>query len=346
MKEKIFIFCFTLILFFCLLNITFAKSITCVYGSSVSVSVGIDQNGNLITIKNDSNPVKYIFNSISSGAFINDNGNYYCPDKIVYTLSYNSETRRNDYVFSFISTTNYPTTLSLVNSKIDNSGSGNNNKEISKTCAYGSTGKYIINYYTDGTIGAADSSYHIYNDIPTTGGCLSSVYLCQGSIIYKDIQWNNNNCTKLSQFTGDYVQTDPKPNKPSNNTGSGGTAGEQRLDYNSWCSSGTEGNAGIRKAARIIGYVIAIAKWVVPMILIIFGIVDFTKASISSDDKALSKAASSLLKRVVAGLIVIFIPTIAIAILNFIQVSKGIADETNTNFGACTKCIFDPKNCN
>ena len=116
--------------------------------------------------------------------------------------------------------------------------------------------------------------------------------------------------------------------------------------YICWCSSGTEGNAGIRKAARIIGYVIAIAKWVVPMILIIFGIVDFTKASISSDDKALSKAASSLLKRVVAGLIVIFIPTIAIAILNFIEVSKGITDESNPNFAACTKCIFNPKSCN
>ncbi len=145
-----------------------------------------------------------------------------------------------------------------------------------------------------------------------------------------------------NQNTGETVST---PSQVGG-TGSGGIAGEQRLDYNSWCSSGTEGNIGIRKAARIIGYVIAIAKWIVPMILIIFGIVDFTKASISSDDKALSKATSSLLKRLVAGIIVVFIPTIAIAILNFIEVSKGITDESNPNFAACTKCIFNPKSCN
>ena len=117
------------------------------------------------------------------------------------------------------------------------------------------------------------------------------------------------------------------------------TISQSRLNYDDWCSNTTEGNAGIRSAVRIVGYVIKIAKWVVPMLIIIFGIVDFTKASIASDDKALSKATNFLIKRVIAGIIVFFIPTIIISILNFIGLNES------DNFPSCTNCIFYPENC-
>ncbi len=111
-----------------------------------------------------------------------------------------------------------------------------------------------------------------------------------------------------------------------------------RLDYSSICSS----NKGVKSAAKIVGYVLSIGKWVVAFIIIIFGVVDFSQAVISSDEKAINKAASKLLKRFIAGVIAIVIPTLPIVLLNIIQVSQGI--EKSSNFAACTKCIFDPFN--
>lgn len=115
-----------------------------------------------------------------------------------------------------------------------------------------------------------------------------------------------------------------------------------RLDYSSLCS-----NPGFKQAAKILGFVIMIIRWIVPLIIIVLGMVDFGKAAISNDEKALNKATASLIRRFVAGIVIFFIPTIIMAALNVVQVSKGIEKDTDTNFGACTKCLFDPVNsCN
>ena len=116
---------------------------------------------------------------------------------------------------------------------------------------------------------------------------------------------------------------------------------ENKLNYNSLCANGD-----FRKVARILGIVLSIVKVVVPLIIIVLGIVDLTKAVTSGDDKALSKATSSLIKRVIAGFIVYIIPIAIMGILNAIEITKGIEKENNSDFGACTKCIFSPyKDC-
>lgn len=112
-----------------------------------------------------------------------------------------------------------------------------------------------------------------------------------------------------------------------------------RLDYSSLCS-----NEGFKQAAKIIGYVIMIVKWIVPLLIMVLGMIDFGKAVVSNDEKAVNKATSSLIRRIVAGLVIFFIPTIVMAALNLVKVSKGIEKNTDTNFGACTKCLFDPVN--
>ena len=115
-----------------------------------------------------------------------------------------------------------------------------------------------------------------------------------------------------------------------------------RLDYSSLCS-----NDGFREAAKIVGFVIMIVRWIVPLIIIVLGMVDYGKAAISNDEKALNKATGALIRRFIAGVVIFFIPTIVMTALNVVQVSKGIEKDTDTNFGACTKCLFDPVNsCN
>ena len=112
---------------------------------------------------------------------------------------------------------------------------------------------------------------------------------------------------------------------------------DTRLEYNSLCS-----NDGIRQSVKIIGYVLEICKWVVPFIIIILGMIDFFKATMANDEKAVSKATSSLIKRFIAGIVVIFVPTIIMAILNAIKVTNGLE---NTEFGECTTCLFKPSEC-
>jgi len=112
-----------------------------------------------------------------------------------------------------------------------------------------------------------------------------------------------------------------------------------RLKYDSLCAEG-----GVRQAAKILGYVITLCKWIVPLLITVLGMVDFGKAAIANDEKALSKAGQTLAMRIIAGLIIFFIPTIVMAILNLLAITNGIENEQHDNFGACTKCLFDPMN--
>ena len=98
----------------------------------------------------------------------------------------------------------------------------------------------------------------------------------------------------------------------------------------------------VKQAFKIAGYVVQLARWIVPLILIVLGMVDFGKAAISSDDKAISKATAALVRRFIAGVVVFFIPTIVLAILNVIDITNGIEEKSDTTFGQCTKCLFDP----
>ena len=61
---------------------------------------------------------------------------------------------------------------------------------------------------------------------------------------------------------------------------------------------------------QVVGYISFILKIVIPLIIIILGIVNLAKAVTSNDDKAVSKAAGTLIKKIVIGVVIFFIPTI------------------------------------
>ena len=124
------------------------------------------------------------------------------------------------------------------------------------------------------------------------------------------------------------------------------------VDYSSICSLETEGNKGIRQTFKMVGYFIQVIKWIAPLTIIVLGMIDFGKAAISNDDKAINKATTSLIRRVLSGIVIFFIPTIVMAVLNVLEVYNGLDDnfidplkkEVESQFGACTKCLFDPFN--
>ena len=96
----------------------------------------------------------------------------------------------------------------------------------------------------------------------------------------------------------------------------------------------------VRKTFQIVGYILYVAKLVVPLLLIILGTVDFAKATISSDDKAPKEAVVSLIKRILIAIIIFLIPTI----LNFLLSLVNGASEafSDSEFTDCTDCLFDP----
>lgn len=99
-------------------------------------------------------------------------------------------------------------------------------------------------------------------------------------------------------------------------------------------------------AFRVIGNVLVVIKIAVPIIIIILGMIDFTRAIMSNDEKAIQVSSKALLRRVIAGVIVFFVPSIVFAILNQLGSSEYSYEElTNGVYGNCTKCLFNPSVC-
>lgn len=93
---------------------------------------------------------------------------------------------------------------------------------------------------------------------------------------------------------------------------------------------------GVKKALKFIGILLVVAKILVPIILIVFGVMDYSKAMIASDADAIPKATKSLIFRVVAGVIIFVLPTIVNFIFSTVVKNKA-------NFNQCRACIFERK---
>lgn len=89
------------------------------------------------------------------------------------------------------------------------------------------------------------------------------------------------------------------------------------------------------KLMKFLNTVLTIFKIVIPVLLIIFGMVDLGKAVVSSDEKAIKSSTSSLIKKLVAALVIFFLPTIVSAIVNL---ATG-DDETKYGSTACITCV-------
>jgi len=111
-----------------------------------------------------------------------------------------------------------------------------------------------------------------------------------------------------------------------------------RLNYDNMCF-----NAGILRAFWILGSVINIIKWIAPFVIIILGMVDFGKAMIENDESALKKSTEILFRRIIAGVLIFFVPTF-VGVATKTLLSYNVFDENN-EFFSCTACLFDSGNC-
>lgn len=90
---------------------------------------------------------------------------------------------------------------------------------------------------------------------------------------------------------------------------------------------------------HLLGLVLLILKIVIPIILIVLGMIDLGKAVISSEEKQISKSVTTLAKRLVAAIVIFFIPTIISVIWTAVI---SFSSEEQKNYDVCKKCITSP----
>lgn len=98
----------------------------------------------------------------------------------------------------------------------------------------------------------------------------------------------------------------------------------------------------IRIVLRMFGYILLIARIAVPLIIIGFGTFDLFKSVIDKDEKSLTKQVKQLGIRILAGLIVFFIPNI---VSLFFSLSDTLNIIETDQYKTCSNCLLKPTTC-
>jgi hypothetical protein len=138
---------------------------------------------------------------------------------------------------------------------------------------------------------------------------------------------------KESTTTKDDVSDD----QTSNDTSSKKEENNSRQAVTSYCSDDLE----LLKTFKFIGKILSIVKILIPLVIIILGAIDFFKAIIASKDDEIKKSMRSLMFRVLAGVIIFFIPTI----VNLIFMLIDDWGNYRTDYSVCSTCVTNPSKC-
>lgn len=89
---------------------------------------------------------------------------------------------------------------------------------------------------------------------------------------------------------------------------------------------------------QIVGKFLSIIKIIIPVLLVVLGAMDILKAVISSDDKAIKNSVMTLLKRIVAGILVYFVPVFISGVFSLLPEFR----ENEDDYNVCRACITKP----
>ncbi len=97
----------------------------------------------------------------------------------------------------------------------------------------------------------------------------------------------------------------------------------------------------LKEPLMFLGHIVTIFKILIPILLIVFGIMDFFKAVTAGKDDEIKKSTKTFGLRILAGVVIFFLPTIVSFIFSLID-SWG---EFEGDFNACQKCVFRVSQC-
>ena len=106
------------------------------------------------------------------------------------------------------------------------------------------------------------------------------------------------------------------------------------MDFENFCSDSTT-------IWSIVGWVLTIFKIVIPILLIIFGSVDFGKAVVGQKDDEIKKASKQLGIRAAAALLIFILPSVVIMLIDWIMEVSN----TEMDYKTCTDCVIHPSQC-
>ena len=103
-------------------------------------------------------------------------------------------------------------------------------------------------------------------------------------------------------------------------------------DENKWnlCT-----NPNALKTFKFIGNILDVVFIAIPIILILMGSIDFMKAVMASKEDEIKKAQGVFIKRIVAAVVVFFVPIIASILLELVEYDKS----------NCFTCVVEPNTC-
>lgn len=91
----------------------------------------------------------------------------------------------------------------------------------------------------------------------------------------------------------------------------------------------------------VLGYVLTLVKVAIPIIIIVYGIMDLAKAVVASKEDEIKTGAKRLLWRAVAGVAIFFVPNIVIWLFGTINDYSAGAGQ----FETCKNCLLTPWDC-
>ncbi len=98
----------------------------------------------------------------------------------------------------------------------------------------------------------------------------------------------------------------------------------------------------VKRTLKFFGFLLLIAKYMVPLIIIGFASFDLYKAVVDKDEKSLNKQLRMIIIRIVSGIVVFLLPNIVYAIM-------GLSDKTdikdNQDYSMCAKCLLKTSEC-
>jgi len=97
--------------------------------------------------------------------------------------------------------------------------------------------------------------------------------------------------------------------------------------------------AGTRRTFKMIGLFINLARIIVPLIIIITESISLTKVIISGKQEDLSDNWRILVRKIIAGLVIFFLPTI----IDF--TIDSLVGYDDSGFTQCSNCLLDTGHC-
>ena len=109
------------------------------------------------------------------------------------------------------------------------------------------------------------------------------------------------------------------------------------FDIGQFCSKTSE-------ILQFIGYIVTVIKIAIPVVIVMFGVIDFGKAVIAAKDDKMKESAKTVGRRLLAGVIIFFIPSIILWVFGAVSGYREISDN-ESGWKVCETCVLSPWKC-